>query len=468
MRDDVWRITRHAMKIFSAFLVLTFIAASRFASPAMAQSGSSSDNILQHGGIVDPIDPNDPMWRGIPPDVLKNLQQLRALQLQRQEASALQSLRVVEPSDPLFLQKVDKIFTQFPSAINSPEVQRLLELKKSLISQAATAPPASPSRQQDRMPERTPDSSQSTHATKPSKNESPSLAGETESKGEAVWFRKMRSIIFPTVQLTGASVEETFEFLSIRSRDLDTHETSPQLRGVNFIMALGTKPSSTQITVDLINIPLLEAVRYVTRMANLTFDLTQDGVLIRPKDSLSTKEEIASLQTRAAIGDSEGQSILGFLYFQGEGVAKDKARALELWREAADQGDVYSQFTLGKCLMTGDGTAQDKEGGIQLVRMAAAQGSKKAQDLLQKLAESPARPEQPKAVLPSPPITTKAHITGNMQNWTKIDGRSMKAALLRVEGANAVLMREDGQTFFVPISTLSAESQIQANRLIRK
>lgn len=49
-----------------------------------------------------------------------------------------------------------------------------------------------------------------------------------------------------------------------------------------------------------------------------------------------------------------------------------------------------------------------------------------------------------------------------LQTWTNVDGRSIKAKFVRLDGDYVVIQRDDGQTFTLPLSKLSPASQAQA------
>jgi TPR repeat protein len=53
---------------------------------------------------------------------------------------------------------------------------------------------------------------------------------------------------------------------------------------------------------------------------------------------ISSDAAIAKLQKAAQAGDSDAQYHLAYLYENGLGVAKDEAKALELYEQAANQG----------------------------------------------------------------------------------------------------------------------------------
>lgn len=94
--------------------------------------------------------------------------------------------------------------------------------------------------------------------------------------------RKMQSIIFPQVQFAGASIEEAVEFLRVKSRDLDVTETDPTKKGVNIILKAGDSPSGATISLDLKDVPMVEALRYVTELAQMKFKVEPFAVMIVP------------------------------------------------------------------------------------------------------------------------------------------------------------------------------------------
>lgn len=93
-------------------------------------------------------------------------------------------------------------------------------------------------------------------------------------------LEKMRSIVFPTVQFAGASVEEAVEYLTIKSRDLDTTGKETGQLGVAIELDSTLTPASAALSLDLRDIPMLEALRYVVELAGLKFKLAPDRVLI--------------------------------------------------------------------------------------------------------------------------------------------------------------------------------------------
>ena len=129
---------------------------------------------------------------------------------------------------------------------------------------------------------------------------------------------KLNRIIIPKISLNDATIREAVDFLKQRSRELDTTTDDPaQKRGVNIVLKLrsaATEPavvdlsaspeagaisapvvtSESKITLSLNNVPLIEALRYLTELTGLKFKVEPFAVSIVPitenTDELLTKE----------------------------------------------------------------------------------------------------------------------------------------------------------------------------------
>ncbi|WP_127089283.1 tetratricopeptide repeat protein [Aquabacter cavernae] len=80
------------------------------------------------------------------------------------------------------------------------------------------------------------------------------------------------------------------------------------------------------------------------------------------------------LSLSAAGGDSVGRRNLAALYFKGEGVTQDYARAADLYRAAAEQGDAPAQDMLSWMLLEGEVVPLDITGARLWAEAAADQG----------------------------------------------------------------------------------------------
>jgi TPR repeat protein len=65
---------------------------------------------------------------------------------------------------------------------------------------------------------------------------------------------------------------------------------------------------------------------------------------------------------------------LGACYNFGQGVDVDKAKAAQLFRQAAEQGHDLAQFSLGLCYEDGRGVPHDMDAAVALYRLAIEGG----------------------------------------------------------------------------------------------
>ena len=89
---------------------------------------------------------------------------------------------------------------------------------------------------------------------------------------------KMRFIIFPTVQLQGVTLEEAIEYLSLKSCDLDIANMTSE-RGVRLEVERGLATAAS-LSLDLKDVPMLEALRMIIDLAEVKIKLTPDRVFI--------------------------------------------------------------------------------------------------------------------------------------------------------------------------------------------
>jgi general secretion pathway protein D len=105
--------------------------------------------------------------------------------------------------------------------------------------------------------------------------EQPSAVLGGRRTGRELITTKLRDLIIQRIDFSGASLEEVVEYLRVRSRDLD-----PDRRGLDFVVSVapGTPPQS--ITLNLLNVPIEEVLRYVTEIAGLTYRIEDFAVRI--------------------------------------------------------------------------------------------------------------------------------------------------------------------------------------------
>eukprot|EP00271_Cylindrocystis_brebissonii_P011646 TRINITY_DN29544_c0_g1_i1.p1 TRINITY_DN29544_c0_g1~~TRINITY_DN29544_c0_g1_i1.p1 ORF type:complete len:338 (-),score=47.55 TRINITY_DN29544_c0_g1_i1:317-1213(-) len=78
----------------------------------------------------------------------------------------------------------------------------------------------------------------------------------------------------------------------------------------------------------------------------------------------------------------EAACYLGILYFEGKGVPRNREKAVELFRQAAEAKIALAQYKLGFCLYQGKGIQQDLKEAVSWFMMAAHQGHADAQRMV--------------------------------------------------------------------------------------
>ena len=135
-----------------------------------------------------------------------------------------------------------------------------------------------------------------------------------ERRGTELMVARLNGILIPSVDFRDATVRQAVGFLQQRSRDLDTTEDDPERRGINIVLKLpptsAPAPDSlmvegetaasagdsadSRITLNLSNVPLYEALRYVATLAGLKVKVEPFAVSIvplsEPTDALQQRE----------------------------------------------------------------------------------------------------------------------------------------------------------------------------------
>ncbi len=113
-------------------------------------------------------------------------------------------------------------------------------------------------------------------------------------------------------------------------------------------------------------------------------------------DAYSAGDFPAALKTftpLAEAGDSRAQYLLGRMYSEGEGVAKNEAEGAKWYRRAAERGDAVSQLSLGTMYVNGRGVPRNFVEAYRWLEIVVAAGEDKAlasratevRDLIQQL-----------------------------------------------------------------------------------
>jgi hypothetical protein len=93
-------------------------------------------------------------------------------------------------------------------------------------------------------------------------------------------------------------------------------------------------------------------------------------------------QQLLDLQKQARAGDVGAQYLLGFMYAEGQGVAKDPQEALRWYTKAANQGHVDAQLTVAMIYAEGQGVEKNQQKAVEWYTKAAEQGNASVQVIL--------------------------------------------------------------------------------------
>ena len=121
----------------------------------------------------------------------------------------------------------------------------------------------------------------------------------------------------------------------------------------------------------------------------------------------------------ATDGHAKSQNGMGVLYYNGQGVPKNFARAAQWFQRAAVQGLGRAQNNLGEMYRDGEGVSQSDAKAVEWLRKAAMQGNQKAMDNMVKMITSGRSGTNPvgRAAI------TKENSLSLAGNFTRQDGR---------------------------------------------
>lgn len=86
---------------------------------------------------------------------------------------------------------------------------------------------------------------------------------------------KLKEIKIERIDFTGAALEEVIEYLRVRSRDLDSTG-----KGIDFVMSLPADQAPPPVTLNLVNVPIEEVLRYVTQISGVNYRVEEFAVRI--------------------------------------------------------------------------------------------------------------------------------------------------------------------------------------------
>lgn len=134
---------------------------------------------------------------------------------------------------------------------------------------------------------------------------------QPEEEGDAAKIEalenKLKSITIPSIEFADTPLEDALKFLQQKSVELDTTTEIAGEKGFNIVGDLGDS-KDTKITLRLTNVPVVEAIRYTTSLAQLTYSVEPHAVVILREESASFEVKQDKTVGEESAGDSTNEA----------------------------------------------------------------------------------------------------------------------------------------------------------------
>ena len=149
---------------------------------------------------------------------------------------------------------------------------------------------------------------------------------------------KMQKIVFPLLYLQNASFDEAIAFLRTKSKELDTFTSDPDLKGVNIVLSPNTPAPTSRISLDLKNVPMSEALRYIAELSSMGYFVEPDAVVL-----MTRQDAVARASKEFELKDRRMQTPMVFSLQGYELARKDAATLLQAQGPALDARTLLAQ-----------------------------------------------------------------------------------------------------------------------------
>lgn len=176
--------------------------------------------------------------------------------------------------------------------------------------------------------------------------------------GAASLMQKMNSIILPHVVFRDASLEEALQFLRTNS-------------GINIHLDPSELKTSASISLDLKDIPLSEALRYVTELAQMKFKVESGAVIVVPLSENAserrsmTADELQQLPAMKNVADDKPREIAELGQERADALRKSGAGGFVLSGASTYSG--ATSINAGKLMYFGAGDTEEARREVRIL-----------------------------------------------------------------------------------------------------
>lgn len=118
-------------------------------------------------------------------------------------------------------------------------------------------------------------------------------AFETKLRKIIIIETKLQKIIIPRISFENTRLSEAVDFLRVRSLELDSAESGPDEKGVNFMVKMPRDRVEPVIAeLDLKNVPLGTALKYICELTEMSYSAEEFAVVLRPEAKAEKKEPV--------------------------------------------------------------------------------------------------------------------------------------------------------------------------------
>ncbi len=109
--------------------------------------------------------------------------------------------------------------------------------------------------------------------------------------GRVMLETKLKSIIIPRLEFNQAELADVLAFLSQKAQELDVTELDPLKKGLNIVIdkrGSGEDPSHRTLSLQIANVPLGDALKYVTQKVGMKYVVDDYAVSVVPLSAVSS------------------------------------------------------------------------------------------------------------------------------------------------------------------------------------